>query len=323
MKAPTFPSWLSWVLRLLGTVVVVGLVLQGIEPGGAWFAMQQAPAWIWILPGLLLLGVSFIHALRLRILLMGIGVPCAWGAALGAILRGQFVGLVLPRGGGDLARLAWLSRHTGRSDAVVAAGVGARVLEVFPWMLLLLYGLVWGLLDWSRPLGLCAMAFAVVFGLLLFLTAMIVHWDGLRWLTNLRMGQAWLRRLANSVQALGHAPSSVVWALVLTVPAALLNVGVVTLVLAGFDVHLPYTDVMALAPAADTVIALPITINGIGLRESAFEILLQPLNVTGEVAVAVALTRWVGEIQRAGLGGVLFLIGDRVETVETPDERSD
>ena len=75
---------------------------------------------------------------------------------------------------------------------------------------------------------------------------------------------------------------------------------------------LPFLDVMALAPAADAVIALPLTINGIGLRESAFEILLQPLNVAGEIAVAVALTRWVGELQRAGVGGVLFLIGDRL-----------
>jgi hypothetical protein len=105
----------------------------------------------------------------------------------------------------------------------------------------------------------------------------------------------------------------VVLALLWTIPVALINVGVVTLVLAGFGISLPYSDVMALAPAADTVIALPVTINGIGLRESAFEILLEPLNVSAELAVAVALTRWVGELQRAGIGGVLFLIGDRVE----------
>ena len=67
--------------------------------------------------------------------------------------------------------------------------------------------------------------------------------------------------------------------------------------------------------AADTVIALPVTINGIGLRESTFEILLAPLSVGGELAVAVALTRWVGELQRAAVGGILFLIGDRVGAV--------
>ena len=56
-----------------------------------------------------------------------------------------------------------------------------------------------------------------------------------------------------------------------------------------------------------------LTINGIGLRESAFEILLEPLKVSGEVAVAVALMRWVGELQRAAMGGVLVLIGDNLE----------
>jgi hypothetical protein len=234
--------------------------------------------------------------------------------ALSAILRGQFVGLVLPRGGRDLARLAWLSRHTGRADAVVATGVTARVLELAPWMLLLLYGLAWGMMDWSRPLGLCALVFAVVFALVLLTAGLILRWDGLRWLSRIRIGRAWLERLADSVHALAGARKEVVLALLLTLPVALLNVGVVTLVLSGFGIDLPFTDVMALAPAADTVIALPITINGIGLRESAFEILLEPLSVTAELAVAVALTRWVGELQRAGLGGVLFLIGDRLET---------
>ena len=183
-------------------------------------------------------------------------------------------------------------------------------MELVPWLLLLFYGLAWGLLEWSRPIGLCALAMGLGFLAVLGIAALIVRWDGLRGLARIRVGRQWLSRLADSVRALGGARRAVLWALVWTLPVAVLNIAVVTLLLHAFDIQMPFTDVMALAPAADAVIALPVTINGIGLRESAFEILLLPFNVAGEIAVAVALTRWVGELQRAGVGGVLFLIGD-------------
>ena len=147
LKLPPLPGWLLVVLRVVATVLIVGWVLDGIQPGQSWKAMREAPLWVWFVPAILLLMVSMIHALRLRILFGGLQVSCGYGAALSAILRGQFVGLVLPRGGGDVARLAWLSRHTGRSDAVVAVGLAARLLELTPWMLLLFYGLAWGLME--------------------------------------------------------------------------------------------------------------------------------------------------------------------------------
>ena len=276
--------------------------------------MRDAPSWVWFVPAMMLVTVSMIHAWRIRILLRGLAVACRFGVIWSAILRGQFVGLALPRGGGDVARLAWLSRHTGRSDAVVAVGLGARLLELAPWMLLLFYGLAWGLMDWNPVLGTVALLVGIGFATILSMAALVFRWRALNWLSRLPIGQDWLQRLVVAASALSQARRELVWALLLTFPVALINIGVVTLVMRGFGVDVPFFDVMALAPAADAVIALPLTINGIGLRESAFEILLEPLKVSGEVAVAVALMRWVGELQRAAMGGVLVLIGDNLET---------
>ena len=153
MKFPTPPTWLPLLIRVSVTVLIVCWVWSGIQPGDSWEAMRDAPSWVWFVPAMMLLTVSMIHAWRIRILLRGLAVECRFGVIWSAILRGQFVGLALPRGGGDVARLAWLSRHTGRSDAVVAVGLGARLLELAPWMLLLFYGLAWGLMDWNPVLG--------------------------------------------------------------------------------------------------------------------------------------------------------------------------
>ena len=312
MKFLTLPTWLPLVLRISATALIVWWVLGGIQPGDSWQAMRDAPAWAWFLPAIMLLMVSMIHAWRIRILLRGLSVDCQFGAIWSAILRGQFVGLALPRGGGDVARLAWLSRHTGRSDAVVAVGLSARVLELAPWMFLLFYGLTWGLMNWNPVIGTVALLVGSGFAVILITAALILRWRALNWLSRLPVGQEWLQRLVEASNSLAQARRELVWALLLTFPVALINIGVVTLVLMAFDINVPFLDVMALAPAADAVIALPLTINGIGLRESAFEILLEPLNVSGEVAVAVALMRWVGELQRAALGGVLVLIGDNL-----------
>ena len=318
MKFSTLPNWMFVWLRVTATVLVVWWVLGGIQPGDSWHAMRDAPAWVWFVPGMMLLTVSGIHAWRFRILLRGLSVHCGFRAIWSAILRGQFVGLALPRGGGDVARLAWLSQHTGRSDAVVAVGLGARLLELAPWMLLLFYGLGWGLMMWHPVLGTVALLVGIGFATVLGVAALVLRWRALNWLSRLPIGQEWLERLVRAANTLAQARRELLWALLLTFPVAFINIGVVTLVMMAFGVYVPFLDVMALAPAADAVIAMPLTINGIGLRESAFEILLEPLTVSAEVAVAVALMRWVGELQRAALGGVLVLIGDNLEIDQYP-----
>ena len=52
-----------------------------------------------------------------------------------------------------------------------------------------------------------------------------------------------------AANTLAQARRELVWALLLTFPVALINIGVVTLVMMAFGVDVPF-DVMALAPAA-------------------------------------------------------------------------
>ena len=66
--------------------------------------------------------------------------------------------------------------------------------------------------------------------------------------------------------------------------------------------------VLALVPAADVLIWLPISIGGVGVRESAFAMALGPWGVPVASAVAIAITRWTGELARGAIGCMLWVL---------------
>ena len=98
----------------------------------------------------------------------------------------------------------------------------------------------------------------------------------------------------------------------LAVPCALINIGVVWGILWGFGAPLDLREVSALLPAADVVIWMPVSISGLGVREGLFAYFLAPRGLSAGAAVAVGLTRWTGELTRALVGGILFVLGDTV-----------
>ncbi|MEC8423848.1 MAG: lysylphosphatidylglycerol synthase domain-containing protein, partial [Myxococcota bacterium] len=207
--------------------------------------------------------------------------------------------------------VAWLSRATGRMDAVLAALAVARLIEVVPWLMLLVYGVVWGLPDRYPLIGTSGATFAVLFSAGL-LAAMALARAGDRLAARLPFGRAPALRVAEALRALAGAPRAVCIASLLVVPTAAFNVLSVWLVLRGYGVPMPLSEAAAVVPAADTVISLPVTVAGLGLREGVFVTFLEPWGVSESRAVAAAFTRWTGELARAAVGGVLFVASGRL-----------
>ena len=298
------------VLRLLLTAAAVGWVVSRIDPGEALAHLLAVPAWLYLLlVGLMLLN-AWLSAVRVQLLLLAAGVAASQAAVLGAILRGGFVGLILPTGGSEVAKLALLSRVTGESEAAVAALVGVRVLELLTWSGLLIFGLSQGLLEQDPLIGASAIFFTAV-----FLAVVAISLVGVRFGPGIarrlpgRLG-AFAQRCAEALYRVRERPKLVLAALLLAVPFALINCLSIYVALAGHGIDLSYVEVLALFPAADTIISLPVTISGVGVREGVFVHALAPWGVSESLAVAASLTRWTGELGRAAMGGVLFVIRD-------------
>ncbi|MCB9762620.1 MAG: flippase-like domain-containing protein [Alphaproteobacteria bacterium] len=294
-------------LRVTLTVGALGWALRRVDLSVARTALAEAPLWAFFVPPALMLVNSALHALRTGLLLDALGVRAPPTALLGAMLKGNFAGIVLPGGGAEVAKAGFLARITS-ADAAVVALVTARVLEFVPWALLLLYGLAWGLAAWDPALGGAAAAFAGAFLAVSGATALGVRWGptSARRLPG-RVG-VFGERAASALTRLSHRPARLALVMALALPFKLINGLSVWAVLHAYAVPLPYADVLAIFPAADALISLPITINGVGVREGVFARALAPLGTPAEVAVAAALTRWCGELGRAAVGGLWFLI---------------
>lgn len=298
-------------MRLVLTVVAVAWISRTVHPGAAVAELRAAPGWVLLVPASLLFVNAGLHSLRLVVLLDGLGVRARAWDCFSAILQAQFAGLVLPRGGGDVVKVAWLARATGRLDAVLATLAVARLIEVVPWLGLLVYGLAWGLADRYPLLGTSAAGFAVLFSVGL-LAAVLVARFGDRLASRLPLGRAPALRFARALRQLVSAPRALAIASLLVVPTAALNVLSVWCVLRGYGVPMGLPEAAAVVPAADTVISLPVTVAGLGLREGVFVTFLEPWGVPESRAVAAAFTRWTGELARAAVGGVLFVASGRL-----------
>jgi len=301
----------AWALLRVGvTAAAVAWILHRVDPGRALAQLAAAPWWAFAAPFALMLVNGVIQARRYQLLLSAGGVSLPLRLLLRVILQAIFVSQVLPRGGADVLRLAWLRAATGRIDAVLAALMVARLGEVTVMMTLLVYALSWGVADRWPWLGLSAAIFALVF----IGFSVSVLWTA-------RFGPSALRRLpiaalrrnaaafARALQGIGRDRGALARAMAWTVPMALGNVLSAWLVLRAYGLALPPGDALALVPAMDSVILLPVTVNGVGLREGVFVHVLTGFGVLESTAVAMALTRWCAELGRAAVGGVWFLVG--------------
>ena len=88
----------------------------------------------------------------------------------------------------------------------------------------------------------------------------------------------------------------------------LLNCAVVWGLLEWFGHPHGFETVLALVPAMDVVIWMPISLAGIGVRESVFAIALVPRGLAMDTAIAIGMIRWTGELARAAIGCMLWLL---------------
>lgn len=307
---------LGLVLRLLGTGLALSWVLGRIDLSVAAQAVRGAPLWVFLVSPAGVLTNTVIQAVRVRRMLRAQAVELSLWRVLTALCRGAFVGLALPSGGQELAKAAFLAKASPRTDAAIAALVSSRVLQLPTWTVLLGWGLLSGLLLTDPILGVAAAGFLGVSSVVLGLCA----WGLLRpsaprlplpsWTPGwIRLG---LGRTVDALRSLRSSPGAMVQVGLLAVPCAAINIAVVWSLLTGFGGSLTPVEVATLFPAADVLIWMPLSISGLGVREGLFVHFLAPRGLSSGAAVAVGLTRWTGELVRAMVGGILFILGDTV-----------
>ena len=275
-----------------------------VEPGAALDALRSAPAWVYVGVVALMLLNSLIYVLRLTAL----AAAPLW-ATLRGVLLGNFVGLVLPTGGAEAVRVVALAPLFGGADRTLGLITASRVLELVTWAGLVAWAAV-AVLPGRLP-ELLPLAGVTVLGFACIVAAVMVGGPRLSRL-GARTGfvgrvQGFLTRAAATLAELPRRRLLASW--LWTLPFAAVNCGAVWLAAFAHDVALSYPESLGLIPTLDVIIVLPLTIDGVGVRESLFVHGLAPFGATEATALAVALTRWFGQLSRSAAGGVFWLAG--------------
>jgi uncharacterized membrane protein YbhN (UPF0104 family) len=230
-------------------------------------------------------------------------------------LAGQFVSNVLPTTiGGDVLRVSRLSKETGESPATFASVVLERLTG---WLVLPVITIVgFAVNPGLRHLGTATrVALMLAFGTLVLLAAVLVAAGSSRLGGRFAKTGGWRRfvgavhlgvdRLRSDPGAAANvlvAGFAYQLALVLSAVAAARALGVEA---AGL------TALLAFFPAVLIAQVLPISMSGLGVREGAFVLFLQPLGVAQKEAIALGLLLYLLNLVVSLLGAPAFAAGGR------------
>jgi uncharacterized protein (TIRG00374 family) len=285
--------WLT--LQAVVTVVLLTLLFRRFD----WAAFgsvlhQMSPAFY---AGSLFAVVAgqLLYALRWQIVLEGMGTRVPYAGVLRQFLIGIFFSNILPTAiGGDAAKVYYLGRQAGYVE--VGASVFVDRFLGFLWLSIVGASLAW-LVGASSPIFILNRNLLTMFAAA-FTTLLAVAWlaplDRLladdRWPRRAAVWMPHLREFAGIVRRGACRPAT------LAVSAAV-TIGYVLFVSLVYVRYFEHNGVLraGLLPVANIFISMaiflnvPVSVNGIGLREQMHALLFASIGVPKEVSVSLAL----------------------------------
>lgn len=284
---------------------------------------RTSSTFVWLaVAAALTLGGMVLATLRWKQVLDALGLRTGLRRLFSHTMAGQFVSNVLPTTiGGDVLRVARLSRDTGESPDTFASVVLERITGWLVLPVITLVGLAVN--PGLRELGTATfVAFAVAVVTLALLAGLLTAVSSDRFGARFAMREGW-RRFASAIhrglsQLRSHPRSA---AGVLAAGFAYQFVLVLSAVAAAQALGLRpagLTALLAFFPAVLIVQVLPIGISGLGIREAAFVLFLGPLGVATEEAIALGLLLYLLNLGVSLLGAPAFAVGGRGTPTPTP-----
>ncbi|GAC1479219.1 MAG: lysylphosphatidylglycerol synthase transmembrane domain-containing protein [Acidimicrobiales bacterium] len=284
------------------------------------------PVWDPSTIGLLAGGVALatlgivLSAYRWQRVLAAMELPAKLGPLLNAYLASQFVSNFLPSTiGGDalrVTRLSAFSRDGTTTNGAPAAFASVVLDRMSGWLILPLLCLA-GLLINPTLLHLgrssrAALAISVV--TLVALVAVVIAAGSSRLGGRLAGHDGWLRFLGAvhlGLARIVRRPGAAAQVIVASAVYQLAIVGAGILAARAIGINIGPTALLAFIPAVAIVQVLPVSVGGLGVREGAFALFLQPLGVPAGQAIALGLAMYAMHLIASLLGAPSFAVGHR------------
>lgn len=297
-------------LRLTVSLALIGLIFYKMDLARFVGLMRQADLARLALALLLVIAAVVLSAYKWQRLLVVQGVDASLLRLTAFYFVGLFFNNFLPTSiGGDVVRIYDLARYTGRSAEAAASVISERVLASVALGLVALAGL---LFSQGR-----ANQFAALIGIfcVLLLLLLIALLTGRRWgpWVAQRLPDPWslksrARGFLSGISACVSDPCALAWVILLSIgfQALVVLINHAIFQALGNQVSLAYC--LLFIPIIMAISLLPISINGLGVREGAYVYFFGQIGLSAAEAVAASLLFFILVALASLIGGVIFAL---------------
>jgi uncharacterized protein (TIRG00374 family) len=313
------PGWKVWA-RILVSVALLGvLVYKAPNPDELLPNRHHLLTALLLTAALLstLLGVV-LSAWRWQRVLHVFDASVPLRPLFGHYLAGLFVGNVLPSTiGGDVLRVSRASNTVNSSSIAFASVVLERLTGFVALPLLVFLGFL------ARPSLIHvhrAWIAALIAGITLVLLVVLLVLAGHPKIAGrFAEHENWTKFIGAvhvGVDRLRHEPRQALAVLGTAVVYQLSVLLTVALICRTLDLPVPLAGLFAYVPAVAMLQVLPLSFNGLGVREGALVLFLQPWGVSSGQAIAVGLLWFLLTLIVSGLGAPAFAVGQRKQRAD-------
>jgi glycosyltransferase 2 family protein len=293
------------VARPLVSLALLGLLFWKLGAGALWSVVSQADA-VWLGAGAALVLVALlVSAWKWQLLLEAQGLVVPIPALFSSYLIGLFFNNFLPSNiGGDVLRVHDVAKRTGQGSAVAASVIAERLLAGLALALTAMVALLFSA-EYTAQVGPSVGLALLVFGVLI---ALAVSPSVRRWLERvLPPGRAQV--LARVAGQMGHALGNRNAVLAVLALSFVFQATVVLVAWTGFAAigqPVSLAACFVFIPIISAVQLVPVSLNGLGVREGAYVLFFGSIGV-GELNAAAASLLFGLLVAGVSLaGGALF-----------------
>ncbi|HUN58820.1 MAG TPA: lysylphosphatidylglycerol synthase transmembrane domain-containing protein [Candidatus Binataceae bacterium] len=291
-------SYGAFALRAGLGAAAVGFLLWRYDPRPILYAIARERIGFFAAAVALYVAGQALSAWRWQWLAQINALPRAYPEYLRYYFIGVFTNLFVPGLiGGDAARAVYLGRRHRRLSASIASVVADRGIG--------LVSLVWFAAVAAVAFSSIKLPEPVRKGVLIVGTTSFAGWLIAAVLTRwAEILPAKLTAIVRPISPYLERPLAIVPAIALSLILQASLAGCQYLIALGLGLTVPLTAFLVCVPIANVVASLPLTLNGLGLRETAYLVLLGGIGISHPDAIAMGLL-WFAATMTGGLTGVI------------------